>query len=320
MSLKVMERALLVALFVLLFTEYSAAASVKKPSHTNSSHDCPTTQQGEECTLGLTKDQPADSCHHIFTCNPQGRSGMYWIRNGPAVGEGVHQFYCELEEERCGLRGLMRVAYINMSEPCSTCPPPLAQYWANDVKVCGPAVNFGCNSVVFPVHGVGYNYVCGRAVGYSFYYPLGLYYGTDASYTIDQNYLSGLSITHGATGSRSHIWSYAAGHKEDTSHGYNCPCAAHPRSEPLTPDYVGDHYYCDTATYYRPKVEWYTNNTLWDGKYCYSGSKCCSNDRLPWFWRTLPQETTDDVEVRWCDTHGSGNDKVSTELLEIYIH
>ena len=39
----------------------------------------------------------------------------------------MHQFYCELEEERCGLRGLMRVAYINMSEPCSTCPPPLAQ-------------------------------------------------------------------------------------------------------------------------------------------------------------------------------------------------
>ena len=122
-------------------------------SHTNSSQNCPTTQQGEGCTLGLTKEQPADSCYHIFTCNPHGQSGMHWICNGPTAEEGAHQFFCELEEERCGLRGLMRVAHINMSEPCSTCPPPLAQYWANGTKVCGPAVDFGCDSVVFPVHG-----------------------------------------------------------------------------------------------------------------------------------------------------------------------
>ena len=193
-----MEKGLLVATFVLLFTECSVAASVKKPSSTNSSQDCPTTQQGEGCTLGLTKEQPADSCYHIFTCNSQGQSGTYWIRNGPTVEEGAHQFFCELEEERCGLRGLMRVAHINMSEPCSTCPPPLAQYLANGTKVCGPVISGGCDSVVFPVHGVEYNYVCGRAVGYSFYAPIGLYYGADQSYTIDQHYLSGLSITHGA--------------------------------------------------------------------------------------------------------------------------
>ena len=146
------------------------AASVKKPSSTNSSKDCPTTQQGEGCTLGLTKEQPADSCYHIFTCNPQGQSGVYWIRNGPTAEEGAHQFFCELEEERCGLRGLMRVAHINMSEPCFTCPPPLVQYWANGTKICGSADRYDCDTVVFPVHGVGYNYVCVRAVGHSFYF------------------------------------------------------------------------------------------------------------------------------------------------------
>ena len=203
----------------------------------------------------------------------------------------------------------MRVAHINMSEPCSTCPPPLAQYWANGTKVCGPVVNVGCDSVVFPVHGIEYNYVCGRALGYSYHKPIGLYFGVDLSYTIDQNYLSGLSITHGAPGSRNHIWSYAAGWREHKVGRANCPCAAHPSTEPLTPDYVGDHYYCDTATYYRPKYEWYTNNTLWDG----------NNDRLPWFWRTLPQETTDDVEVRCC-THNIEINKFATELLEIFVH
>ena len=248
-SRKMIEKALLLVVFVLLFTECPTAASVKKPFHTNFSQECPNTQQGEGCTLGLTKEQPADSCYHIFTCNSQGQSGMYWIRNGPTAGIGAHQFFCVLEEERCRLRGIMRVAHINMSEPCSTCPPPMTQYWANNTKVCGPAVERGCDSVVFSVHGVEYNYVCGRAVGYSLSYPIGLHRGADASYTIDQHYLSGLSITHGAPGNRNHIWSYAAGWREDTSSEANCPYAAHPSTEPLTPDYVGDHFYCDTATY-----------------------------------------------------------------------
>ena len=162
-----MEKALLVAMFVLLFTECSVAASVKKPSPTNSSQDCPTTQQGEGCTLGLTKEQPADSCYHIFTCNPQGQSGMYWIRNGPTAGEGAHQFFCELEEERCGLRGLMRVAHINTSEPCFTCPPPLAQYWANGTKVCVLSP-LSCDSCLFSSALEWSTTHCGRAVGYRF--------------------------------------------------------------------------------------------------------------------------------------------------------
>ena len=310
-----MEKVLLVATFVFLFTECSVTATVKKPSHpTNSSQDCPNTQQGEGCTLGLTKEQPADSCYHIFICNPQGQSGMYWIRNGPTAGEGAHQFFCELEEERCGLRGLMRVAHINMSESSSTCPPPLAQYWANNIKFCGPVVCGSCDSIIFPVYGIEYNYVCGRAVGYSFYAPRGFYYGGYDGYSLECSYLSGLSITHGTP--RNHIWSYAAGQREHAYSAYNCHCAARPAVEP--PVYVGYRHYCDTATYYDPKREWYTNNTLWDGKDCYPGSKCCDNERLPWFWRTLPQETSDDVEVRWC-SYNAGNDRVGTELLEIYI-
>ena len=102
-----MEKALLVAMCFLLFTECSVTASVKKLSPTKSSQDFPSTQQEEGCTLGLTKEQPADSCYHIFTCNPQRQSGMYWIRNGPTVGEGANQFFCELEEERCRLKGLV---------------------------------------------------------------------------------------------------------------------------------------------------------------------------------------------------------------------
>ena len=69
----------------------------------------------------------------------------------------------------------MRVAHINTSEPCSTFPPPLAQYWAHSTKNYEPVSNGECDSVVFLVHGVEYNYICGRAVGYSFYKPVGFY-------------------------------------------------------------------------------------------------------------------------------------------------
>ena len=73
-------------MFVLLFTECSVAESLKKPSSTNSSQECPTTQQGEGCTLGLTKEQPADSCYHTFTCNPRDSRGCTGYAMGPRRG------------------------------------------------------------------------------------------------------------------------------------------------------------------------------------------------------------------------------------------
>ena len=50
---------------------------------------------------------------------------------------------------------------------------------------------------------------------------------------------------------------------------------------------------------------WYTIIPLWDGKDCYTGSYCCDDTRQPWFWRTLKQETNNDITVRWCADRGS---------------
>ena len=57
---------------------------------------------------------------------------------------------------------------------------------------------------------------------------------------------------------------------------------------------------------------------FWDGKGCYSGSKCCSPSRAPWFWKALPVEATSDIEVHWCQPAGV-NDKTGIEQLEIYV-
>ena len=288
---------------------FASGESTKAVSNRNTSAQCP------QCQIGLTRDKPANSCHDIYHCNRNAKSGLYWIKTY-TTNNTAQQFYCEIEQERCGIVGMMRVAHVDMTSPCQQCPPPLAQYWAGGKRVCGPSLDSRCDPVVFPVHGIPYNHVCGRALGYSFYAPCAFDYNTRP---LSQHYLTGLSITQGPLGDNdSHIWSYAAGYREVGSDNCNCPCAKNPGHSP--PSYVGTHYYCDTATVTGGSQQWYSNNTLWDGKDCYPGTNCCANTRLPWFWRTLKQETNNDITVRWCADRDLKYDNFGTELLEIYIH
>ena len=288
---------------------FASGESTKAVSNRNTSTQCP------QCQIGLTRDKPANSCADIYHCNRNAKSGLYWIKTY-TYNNTEHQFYCEMEQERCGIVGMMRVAHVDMTSPCQQCPPPLAQYWAGGKRVCGPSLDERCDPVVFPVHGIPYNHVCGRALGYSFFQPCAFNYNTRP---LSQHYLTGLSITQGPLGdNNSHIWSFAAGFREVGSSSCNCPCAKHPGFSP--PSYVGSDYYCDTATVTVGSQQWYTNNTLWDGKDCYPGTNCCANTRLPWFWRTLKQETNNDITVRWCNDHELKYKNFGSELLEIYIH
>ena len=303
---------LLFPLILLGLTDtFISGESTKAVSNRNTSAHSP------QCQIGLTRDKPANSCAEIKNYNRNATSGLYWIKTYTS-NSNARQFYCEMEQERCGIVGMMRVAYVNVTSPCQQCPPPLAQYWAGEKRVCGPSLDDRCDPVVFPVHGIPYNYVCGRALGYQFYAPCAFHFDTRP---LRLNYLTGLSITQGSLrDSDSHIWSYAVGYREESvgSATCNCPCAKGPGPSP--PSYVGRDYYCDTATVTGGSQQWYSNNTLWDGKDCYPGTNCCANTRLPWFWRTLRQETNNDITVRWCASRELWWDNFGTELLEIYIH
>ncbi len=46
---------------------------------------------------------------------------------------------------------------------------------------------------------------------------------------------------------------------------------------------------------------------------------CCSFNNPPWFYKRLPQTTTDDIEVRVCRDGESNMEDVAVELIEIYI-
>ena len=272
----------------------------------------------EDCP-GNSASNPAASCALILACNPSAPSGYYWISSGssPPV---ANRMYCYMEADKCGVKGVMRVAHIDMKDTAVNCPKPLTQYNLDSGRrLCGSAnlTRTTCDSVIFPTHEFNYQHVCGRAVGFSYHHPCGFWYGETS---IEQSYVSGLSITHGLPGKRSHIWTYAGGFQERYFHFCNCPCAHRPGAR--SPPFVCQDFHCDTATRYPPPEnikQWFTNNTLWDGENCYPGIRCCNNALAPWFRRTL-QKTTDDIEVRWYVIQHLLRDRVGIELLELYVY
>ena len=172
-----------------------------------------------------------------------------------------------------------------------------------------------------PVYQFSYQYVCGRAAGFSYYHPCAFYYYQNhGQNTTDHAYVAGLSITYRPQNGRRHIWTYVGGYLESVSHDYNCPCAANPGAS--SPPFVGQDFYCESATRYRPPYpqRWYTNNTLWDRVDCYPGSSCCDSPLAPWFRRTLQEKITEDIEVRWCNGQSHYSERLGSELLELYIY
>ena len=58
---------------------------------------------------------------------------------------------------------------------------------------------------------------------------------------------------------------------------------------------------------------------LWDGAGCGATSTCCSFNTPPWFYKQLPQPTTDDIEMRVCKNEKASNEDIAIEMFEIYI-
>ena len=274
----------------------------------------------QSCSLGLSYHDPGDSCRDILRCNRYLASGWYWIklRNRPNWNHVLVRVYCHMEDDICGVGGLTRVAYINMTEPNAQCPYPLSETTESGKRICySPTNGATFSSVEYDTHSVKYNFVCGRAVGITYNAPWGFYYKSTYS-TLDMSYAAGLSITYKIDGARTHIWTYAAGYRESGGDGANCPCASNPGYTPQS--FLGSNFYCDTAAHTSGSSNWFVNNSLWDGKDCYSSSNCCTNKRLPWFWTTLADETDSDIEVRWMDPQARSAGITGITLLELYVY
>ena len=88
------------------------------------------------------------------------------------------------------------------------------------------------------------------------------------------------------------------------------------------PSIVGNDYYCEsvpTATPMGPPV-FYPNDPLWDGQQCTGlEGPCCTNPNLPWFNKTLPATTNEDIELRLCQDEGINAEGVPLQVIELLI-
>ena len=141
--------------------------------------------------------------------------------------------------------------------------------------------------------------------------------------SIDSNYLSGVSLTHGPPGARQHIWSFASGFGEGNTGTLGCPCANRLSALANVPSFVGNNFFCESGNPGSSSTSGlYPDDPLWDGEGCVS-PPCCELSyppgvTAPWFCKQLPQTTTDDIEARICHSYDHPED-TPVELVELYI-
>ena len=203
----------------------------------------------------------------------------------------------------CSGPGWRRVAFINMTNSVTSydCPTGL-NLTSYSKRTCGRShtTDEECSSTIFSVGGLPYSCVCGRIRGYQF--------GATGAFgrnvkDIDSYYVEGMSLTHGASGSRQHIWTFAAGRSEVTRcSDFGCPCDTGPHS--IVPAFVGNDYFCESGLHSEWNASYdgmlFPNDILWDGQNCTSNSTCCQFNDPPWFTKNLTNAITDDIELRIC--------------------
>ena len=271
-------------------------------------------QQINASLAGLHPSFPTTSCAALPPSSP---SGYYWVRasNGFAV-----RVYCDMTRSCGGVTGgWMRVAELDMTNSSHQCPSGLRQRNDSNNRTCvRDSDSPGCSSVTFSSATLEYSRVCGKVIAYQS--------GTADTFaghsnpTIDTNYLDGVSLTHG-NNPREHIWTFVASLHEDTTHAIlNCPCTTRTRFGSQPPAFVGNDYFCDTGVRGTALVGiFYGADPLWDGAGCGPRSTCCDLNNPPWFYKQLPQPTTDDIEMRVCRDEDASNEDIAIEMVEIYI-
>ena len=214
-----------------------------------------------------------------------------------------------------------RVANLDMSNTSQLCPT----VWKpvnTTVRACGrqESSSASCNSVIFSTNGMEYSQVCGRIIGYQYGSPQAFHPSLFNDLGIDSWYIDGVSLTHGTPGSRTHVWSFVNAWTELA--GYRAVCTCMRSGWPYAvPDFVGNNYFCATGNDKLPYLYSVilSHNPLWDGEGCTGSNTCCQFNRPPWFYSTLPEATTDDLEVRICASSRSSSTNIFISHIELYV-
>ena len=267
---------------------------------------------------GSTPSHPAVSCREIKDLSPTAPSGYYWLRG---TGDSSVHMYCDMSRSCGGITGgWMPVTKINMTNSSHTCPEGL-KLLTTPKRLCAKKIDAGgCSSATFDLHGIQYTHVCGKIIGYQQGAPDA--FRRNRHLTIENNYVDGISLTHGRN-PRKHIWTFAVALHEVITYAQEslCPCTnIHNTATIPIPSYVGSDYFCDTGSENRFQYgKFYSNDPLWDGQGCGRLNTCCSFNSPPWFMKELPSSTSEDIEMRLCADEVRDDEDINFELLELYV-
>ena len=236
-------------------------------------------------------------------------------RLGGGLPDGIGSACCGLTE------GWTRVVYLNMSNSSQQCPSGWEEA-SQPVQSCGRvASNSGsCDSVIFTTNGQSYSRVCGHLRGYQVGYNNAFNpYHNRFGRTIDSVYVDGVSITYGSL--RMHIWTLAIGRSDAETDRNGCPCLNAGTAQYSSPPFVGQNYFCESGSPTHPSSGTaVSSEPLWDGEGCPATSSCCQFNNPPYFCRSLPSTTTDNIEIRICGSTASTNSEdTHIDFIEIYI-
>ena len=285
-------------------SEYSATLSRQCPCTSNHSYKNGSQSSSKSTTAPLLI---VSSCSTLPKSSP---SGHYHILSSDGSAARV---FCDMSRT-CGnvTGGWMRAVSLDMRQPKSKCPSDLCLSFATSPRTCGR-----CNIPKFPVvtyHvGAPYSKVCGKLIAYQF--------GTPDAFSPNHTTagFDGITLTYGR--SERHIWSFIAALQEkyDVSNSA-CPCL-NPEDNriPKSPSLTGDHYFCDTGAFNFHQKILYPNNPLWDGQGCNEPNKYCSFNSPPWFYRQLPEITTEPINMKVHLDEGPCIEDIAIERVDIYV-
>ena len=268
--------------------------------------------------LSKNVGQTYTSCSAIQQLTESPDSGNYSLWSSSLYAFNA---YCNMTRSCGGVTGGWMTVYSVDLSVDSLCPEGLMKQLRTTYPFRLCRISHGrpqsCTSTMLPVRYATYSKVCGRVIAYQ-------YADTDAfgsiSEDIDTFYVDGVSITHGMS-PRQHIWTFAAAISEDTRGSRSkCPCINTNIVNPIyIPSFVGNDYFCDTASLTGFQKQLYTDDPLWDGAGCGPNNTCCSFNNPPWFYKELPKPTADDIEMRVCRDEDRFNEDIELEVVDIFV-
>lgn len=258
------------------------------------------------CTYGTTAGNAGKTCREIILRDPDcyQQSGLYWVTCG-TLSTPV-QVYCEMGRLRGGWE---RLAKENFTGGAS-CPDEWVDHNepSNGLHYCTTNTDSAKWAIqpVCPFSEVN-GYVLADQKGFA-----DAFHGQDSRAW--DSHVDGVTIFYRH---KYHVFTYAVG-MEEKARMESCEChgSAHERAA----DWLQWNFMCDSA---QPPLN--TDPTLvgqrvlWTGRDCGPESRCCHRAGAPWFYRSFPRPTSQDVRVVLKYDNGGSQGGVLVREVELYV-